>query len=112
MSNKTEQLARYLLAKGKMMSAQEIYHGGFRFEGDKETTVTDIMPLINKIHLSACYQVERKINPVSKVVNIRVLAIEERKPVVGKNVYEQPPRIRALWHTILTRPTAMGQSAI
>lgn len=57
--NKSEQIARFLLKRGTFMTARQIYDAGFRFEDGEETSPNLISVLLNKLHLSGRYVVER-----------------------------------------------------
>lgn len=57
--NKSEQIARFLLKSGTFMTARQIYDAGFRFEDGEDTSPNLISVLLNKLHLSGRYIVER-----------------------------------------------------
>lgn len=77
--NKTEQIARFLLSKGRGMTAKEVYANGFRFSDGVETTSDAISVLMNKLHCSARYVVERSyiVEGRHRMVEVKVLSIAD-----------------------------------
>lgn len=77
--NKTEQIAEYLLAKGIAMTARDLFNDGFRFHGLTETTVSGISAIMNKMHCSSRYDLERKMRTTGddRTAMVRVFAIRD-----------------------------------
>lgn len=110
--NKTEQIARFLLGKGAMNSRQ-IYEAGFRFKHGAETTVCGINVLLNKMHHSSRYVVDRyprgQNNPTTSVkVNLIVGDSPGSKEMTG----ELSRKERELWRMVLAirPPMMMGRA--
>lgn len=103
--NKTEQIARFLLGKGAMNSRQ-IYEAGFRFKHGAETTVCGINVLLNKMHHSSRYVVERFTRGVdgNQTTSVKVLSIVGAGNAGTKESMMELNRTqRELWRMVLTR---------
>lgn len=112
--NKTEQIARFLLGK-EAMNSRQIYEAGFRFQHGAETTVCGINVLLNKMHHSSRYVVERytRGSPGNSTTSVKVTAIVgESKRGAREGMMELNRSQRELWRSILTRkPGAVASRA-
>lgn len=101
--NKTVQLATFMLEQGKPMTAREVYEAGFRYRFGAETTVQAISSVLNKLHQSDRFCVERRLiqGKGPKVASLHV------KAVIGKKSAEPAPGSASmvLWRQLLTRPS-------
>lgn len=75
--NKSEQIARFMLEQGRAMTANEVFAAGFRFEDGLETNANAISVLLNKLHMSNRYQVERSYITEGRhrMVAVKILSI-------------------------------------
>lgn len=75
--NKTEQIARFMLDNGQAMTANEVFYAGFRFDDGAETTANTISVLLNKMHMSNRYKVERNYITENnkRMVKVKVLSV-------------------------------------
>lgn len=108
--NKTEQIARFLLGKGSM-TARQIYDAGFRFKDGEETSPYLISVLMNKMHMSSRYAVERSYVTVgcNRLISVKVLAvIDKRNPVCDQA--EIGGTAMNLWRQLLTRKPGQALS--
>lgn len=101
--NKTEQIAVFLLAKGKAMNSREIFDAGFRFADGLETTASGISVLLNKMHHSSRYTVDRQVRGYggSATTMVRVLAIRSKSSSAPAG--EMNGSQRDMWRQLLTR---------
>ncbi|MGL5155032.1 MAG: hypothetical protein ACRC9H_08940 [Aeromonas veronii] len=85
--NKTEQIARFMVEHGRFMTSSDVYNAGFRFEYGAETSPNSISALLNKMHVSGRYVVERNyIHEGNKrMVRVKVLRIIDSKYGDGPN---------------------------
>lgn len=100
--NKTEQIARFVIARNKHMSAREIFDSGFQFD-DGPTTASIISSLLNKMHHSSRYTVERQVRELGSGFEraVRVIAIEGAS-TSGEFGIELKPTERDLWRNLLS----------
>ncbi|WCH25208.1 hypothetical protein [Aeromonas salmonicida] len=107
--NKTVQLATFMLEQGKSMTAREVYEAGFRYRFGAETTVPAISTILNKLHQSDRFCVERRFvqGAGPKVVSLQV------KAVIGKKSAEPAPGSTSmvLWRQLLTRQSGESMQA-
>lgn len=85
--NKTEQIARFMVEHGRFMTSNDVYNAGFRFDDGAETSPNSISVLLNKMHVSGRYVVERNyIHEGNKrMVRVKVLRIIDSKYGGGPN---------------------------
>lgn len=99
---KTEQLATWLLAQGKSMTAKEAFEAGFRFMFEAKTTPQTIASLLNKLHENSRYSVDRhyREGDGARVTSVHVIAALKKRTVErGMGSTEM-----LLWNQLLTRP--------
>lgn len=106
-TNKTEQIARWLFAKGKPMTARQMFEEGFRYEGGEETSPYHISVLLNKLHHSPNYSVERSYIQAgnNRLTVIRVVAIKNQSKLGGAVVNEADLN---LWRQLLSRQSGQA----
>lgn len=85
--NKTEHIAQFMVEHGKFMTSSEVYNAGFRFDDGAETSPNAISVLLNKMHVSGRYKVERNyIHEGNKrMVRVKVLRIIDSQYGDGPN---------------------------
>lgn len=85
--NKTEQIARFMVEHGRFMTSNDVYNAGFRFDDGAETSPNAISVLLNKMHVSGRYVVERNYIHEGKkrMVCVKVLRIIDSKYGDGPN---------------------------
>lgn len=107
--NKTEQIAKFLLGKGSMTSRQ-IFDAGFRFEDGEETSPYLISVLLNKMHISSRYTVERTYigeSGGSRVTAVKVLSIANSRYGNRGAPADISGTELNLWRQLLTRKHGM-----
>lgn len=108
--NKSEQIARFLLSKGRAMTAKEVYANGFRFSDGVETTSDAISVLMNKLHCSARYVVERGyiVEGRHRMVEVKVLSITEA--LYGEDGPSTEIKLShgQMWRRLITRRTGQA----
>lgn len=99
--NKTEQIARFVIAKNKHMSAREIYDSGFVFD-DGPTTATIISSLLNKMHNSTRYVVDRIVREkgAGHERAVKVISIDGAS-TTGEFGVTLKPTERDMWRSLL-----------
>ena len=71
--NKTEQIARFMVDHGRFMTSNDVYNAGFRFDDGAETSPNSISVLLNKMHVSGRYVVERNYIHEGKKRMVRII---------------------------------------
>lgn len=110
-TNKTEQIARFLFAQGKAMTARQVFEAGFRYEGGEETSPYHISVLLNKLHHSPNYSVERSYVQAgnSRLTLVKVVSIREQPKPGGSVLNEASLNI---WRQLLSRKSGQAISGV
>lgn len=100
-TNKTEQIARFLFAQAKPMTARDMFDAGFRYEGGEQTSPYHISVLLNKLHHSPNYSVERSYvqSGNNRLILVKVVSIKEGAQI-GAIVNEAALNV---WRQLVTR---------
>lgn len=107
--NKTEQIARFMLGKGAM-SSREVFEAGFKFNDGVETTVSGISVLLNKMHHSSRYTVERHLRGYGggTITMVKVLEIKGAKSGDQGEAGELSTTKGTMWRQLLTRKNGVA----
>lgn len=105
--NKSEQIARFLLKRGTFMTARQIYDAGFRFEDGEETSPNLISVLLNKLHHSARYVVDRSYmgEGGNRVTLVKVISIADTRYGNRGAPADITGTELNIWRQLLTRKT-------
>lgn len=102
---KAMELAKYLLAQGRHMSARDIFESGFRFECGY-TTADSIGAILNKLHESSQFTVQRHLKQDGRVrsrIYVAVTDIKERRSSPNRSYDSLPLQQAETWRWLLSR---------
>jgi hypothetical protein len=101
--NKSMEIAQFSLKQGVLLSAREMWERGFRYSRG-ETTPDNIGVVLNKIHESDRFVVERTVSREKAARRCRVLVTEIKKPeTLNRARNDMLPQLAERWRWLLSR---------
>lgn len=105
--NKSIEIAKFSLEQGVLLSAREMWERGFRYSRG-ETTPDGIGVVLNKIHESDRFVVERTVTREGGARRCRVLVTEIKKPETQNRASnDMLPQQAERWRWLLSRRAAV-----
>lgn len=105
--NKSMEIAKFSLEQGVLLSAREIWDLGFRYSRG-ETTPDNISAVLNKLHESDRFVVERRAFLESNRRRCRVLVTKIKKPETqNRSRNDMLPHLAERWRWLLSRRAAV-----
>ena len=105
--NKSMEIAKFSLEQGVLLSAREMWERGFRYSHGY-TTPDSISVVLNKIHESDRFVVERTVTREGRTRRCRVLVTEIKKPETPNRARnDMLPQQVERWRWLLGRGCAV-----